>query len=66
MKSVGKPDAGKPHVRFDERGRETGHRYRARPRLYPDQVHRGSESAKVLLLSKNFRGTEELPDANRV
>ena len=23
MKSVGKPDAGKPHVRFDERGRET-------------------------------------------
>src|SRR5258708_7943644 len=24
MKSVGKPDAGNPHVRFDERGRETG------------------------------------------
>jgi hypothetical protein len=23
-KSVGKPDAGNPHVRFDERGRETG------------------------------------------
>jgi hypothetical protein len=23
-KSVGKPDAGKRHVRFDERGRETG------------------------------------------
>jgi len=23
MKSVGKPDAGNPHVRFDERGRET-------------------------------------------
>ena len=22
-KSVGKPDAGNPHVRFDERGRET-------------------------------------------
>ena len=28
MKPVGKPDAGNPHVRFDERGRETG-----RPRL---------------------------------
>src|ERR1700758_2388454 len=24
MKSVGKPDARNPHVRFDERGRETG------------------------------------------
>jgi hypothetical protein len=24
VKSVGKPDAGKPHVRFDERGWETG------------------------------------------
>ena len=24
MKSVGKPDAGNPHVRFDERGGETG------------------------------------------
>jgi transposase len=24
MKLVGKPDAGNPHVRFDERGRETG------------------------------------------
>jgi hypothetical protein len=23
VKSVGKPDAGNPHVRFDERGRET-------------------------------------------
>jgi hypothetical protein len=26
VKPVGKPDAGKPHVRFDERGRETGRR----------------------------------------
>jgi hypothetical protein len=24
QKSVGKPDAGNRHVRFDERGRETG------------------------------------------
>src|SRR3954453_610365 len=38
MKPVGKPDAGNPHVRFDERGRETGLAkacYRALPRLYP-------------------------------
>ena len=34
VKPVGKPDAGNPHVRFDERGRETGHCHRARPRLY--------------------------------
>ena len=39
VKPVGKPDAGKPHVRFDERGRETercrhGRRHRALPRLY--------------------------------
>ena len=26
MKPVGKPDAGNPHVRFDERGWETGRR----------------------------------------
>jgi hypothetical protein len=34
---VGEPDAGNPHVRFDERGWETGRRpsrYRAYPRLY--------------------------------
>ena len=35
---VGKPDAVAPHVRFDERGRETGLQcYRARPRLYRDR-----------------------------
>jgi hypothetical protein len=34
MKSVGKPDAGNPHVRFDERGGETGQCHRALPRLY--------------------------------
>jgi hypothetical protein len=27
VKLVGKPDAGNPHVRFDERGWETGRRY---------------------------------------
>src|SRR5216684_8974593 len=39
VKSVGKTDALNGHVRFDERGRETGRhavrfRYRALPRLY--------------------------------
>ena len=39
VKPVGKPDALTGHVRFDERGRETGRhavrfRYRALPRLY--------------------------------
>src|SRR5215469_15476070 len=38
MKPVGKPDAGNLHVRFDERGWETGRRSgvsaRAHPRLY--------------------------------
>ena len=29
MKAVGKPDAGNRHVRFDERGWETGRRARA-------------------------------------
>ena len=32
MKTVGKPDAGNRHVRFDERGWETGRR---RVRQYP-------------------------------
>jgi hypothetical protein len=39
VKPVGEPDAGNPHVRFDERGWETecGLRcHRAHPRLYPE------------------------------
>jgi hypothetical protein len=39
MKPVGKPDALIGHVRFDERGWETGRRFgvsaRAHPRLHP-------------------------------
>jgi hypothetical protein len=38
VKSVGKPDAGDRHVRFDERGRETGLWHRAFPRLYPTSL----------------------------
>jgi len=45
MNSVGKPDAANPHVRFDERGRETEplakpQRHRALPRLYNRRVAR--------------------------
>ena len=32
LKTVGEPDAGNPHVRFDERGRETGPRCASAPR----------------------------------
>ena len=32
MKPVGKPDAGNPHVRFDERGWETGRSHGQHPR----------------------------------
>jgi hypothetical protein len=40
VKPVGKPDAGNPHVRFDERGWETEpSRDRAHPRLYQAAVY---------------------------
>src|ERR1035441_5033628 len=42
MKPVGKPDARNGHVRFDERGWETGRRFgvstRAHPRFYPARI----------------------------
>ena len=45
MKPVGKPDAGNRHVRFDERGWETGRRScvstRAHPRLYRPSTAEG-------------------------
>jgi hypothetical protein len=47
MKPVGKPDAGNPHVRFDERGGETGPdpaEYRAPPRLYNTNSRTGHVS----------------------
>jgi hypothetical protein len=47
VKPVGKPDAGNPHVRFDERGWETGRRFgvsaRAHPRLYTSSRRYGSK-----------------------
>src|SRR5512147_905217 len=35
VKPVGKPDAGNPHVRFDERGWETGRCSRISTRVHP-------------------------------
>src|SRR6516162_6012775 len=35
VKPVGKPDAGNPHVRFDEQGWETGRRFRISTRAHP-------------------------------
>jgi len=55
VKYVGKPDAGNPHVRFDERGRETGDwpslKHRAIPRLYRIPL-------AVLLTIKLLRGSK--------
>ena len=49
VKPVGKPDAGNPHVRFDERGWETGRRSgvsaRAHPRLYKSAAASGSANS---------------------
>lgn len=44
MKPVGKPDAGKLHVRFDERGGET-ERAKAPPRLSSTLLKRGKNDA---------------------
>ena len=44
MKPVGKPDAGKLHVRFDERGGET-ERAKAPPRLSSTLLKRGKTDA---------------------
>src|SRR3954453_17038356 len=45
MKPVGKPEAGNPHVRFDERGGETGSHHwfenRASPRLHRSRARSG-------------------------
>jgi len=49
-KSVGKPGAGNPHVRFDERGRETG---RKPPR----------PSSTLLLGAGNVRATSSNPSS---
>ena len=46
MNQVGKPDAGNPHVRFDEREQETGSRL---PRLFSTLLKGCSNSVKGLI-----------------
>ena len=51
---VGKPDAVAPHVRFDERGWETGPMsYRAHPRLYykPENMQFVIDGIRVYFLT---------------
>src|SRR5258708_2353365 len=46
VKPVGKPDAGNPHVRFDERGWETGRRFASVLAPILDSTGKGEKSAK--------------------
>jgi hypothetical protein len=66
MKPVGKPDAGNRHVRFDERGWETGRRFgvsaRARPRLYPAFVDDDAQPRHIVY---THRGVETSLDTAR-
>ena len=59
VKPVGKPDAGNPHVRFDERGRETG-RCRMAQATAPVLDSTGAEealwSASALVRRRWLRG----------
>src|SRR5260370_2606797 len=61
MKPVGKPDAGNPHVRFDERGLGNGTALRvstrARPRLY--------RRLSSVLISRRSTFGESLRQASR-
>src|ERR1019366_8338626 len=63
VNSVGKPDARKGHVRFDERGRETGGcqsaPHRALPRLYAEHAPFGR------FLHKHGGGTRQSPQGGR-
>ena len=70
MKPVGKPDAGNPHVRFDERGWETGRRSRQYPRpsstlpgIPAFSRRRGSTAPAALLLRPQPRPCAGLADA---
>src|SRR5581483_2987979 len=44
VKSVGKPDARNGHVRFDERGQETGRRFGVSARVWPRLYLQGFSS----------------------
>jgi hypothetical protein len=60
VKPVGEPDAVAPHVRFDERGWETGRwplalSYRAHPRLYRKGLASASGGRPLLRAKRNSR-----------
>ena len=57
MKPVGKPDAGNRHVRFDERGWETGRRFASVPAPILDSTRRPSSiPARTAGLFSSSRG----------
>ena len=47
VKPVGEPDAGNPHVRFDERGRETGPRCAPVPAPFLDSTEHRIGSVRI-------------------
>jgi hypothetical protein len=47
-KPVGKPDAGNPHVRFDERGGETGHASDTAPFLDSTVASKAEFKSRIL------------------
>jgi hypothetical protein len=70
MKPVGKPDAGIRHVRFDERGGETGRCRMAQataPLLDSTKSERTeAPNQRKLLCANNFALIRGSPDADRV
>src|SRR3954454_21676104 len=65
MKPVGKPDAGNPHVRFDERGGETGLRHRHENRAPPRLHKRAGRSRPSCHCLRRSRLVVALADALR-
>src|SRR5436190_93858 len=58
MKPVGKPDARNGHVRFDERGRETGRRSASVPAPVLDSTCGRFQSACPVMKPKQMRPIE--------
>ena len=58
-KPVGKPDAGNPHVRFDERGLGNGTTIRVSTRARPRLYRRFSSFEKSSVFEKSFGSSIE-------
>ena len=63
MKPVGKPDAGNPHVRFDERGLGNGTALRVSTRARPRLYRRSLSGKKDMFLATGLPGIETSLDA---